>query len=97
MDIYEETKFETRIRNFKFLLESNVDSKIGDLILSSPSEMKHRINCQLTITKVGNEGIHKYLVQSFLRSLRLPERHRWVKNLEFGPYFFLKYTFLPLF
>ena len=44
MDIYEETKFETRIRNFKFLLESNVDSKIGDLILSSPSEMKHRIN-----------------------------------------------------
>ena len=47
MDIYEETKFETRIRNFKFLLESNVDSKIGDLILSSPSEMKHRINWQL--------------------------------------------------
>ena len=40
-------KFETRIRNFKFLLESNVDSKIGDLILSPPSRMKHRINCQL--------------------------------------------------
>ena len=33
---------------FEFLLESNVDSSIGDLMLSSPSEIKNRNDCLIT-------------------------------------------------
>ena len=37
-------------------------------------------------------------MQSFVRSLRLPEGGRWVKNWEFGSDFLsLKYQCLPLF